>query len=229
MNYKKKQLLIRLRASVIGNVLVKIYYLFQYPIKLVISTKYIRGVRFNFERLGKKFIKIERGRHSYGDIHLQIYQKGAHLTIGSYCSISKISIIFGGQHHMDISTYIMKKHFLDLDDDNSPPKPIEIGNDVWIGYDAVILEGVKIGNGAIIGARCVVSKDVEPYTIVVGNPPIVLKKRFAKDEIDALERAKWWELNEMDLLPILDLFYSNDVDLFLKAIKNIKESYYNQH
>ena len=89
--------------------------------------------------------------------------------------------------------------------------------------------GVKIGNGAIIGARCVVSKDVEPYTIVVGNPPIVLKKRFAKDEIDALERAKWWELNEMDLLPILDLFYSNDVDLFLKAIKNIKESYYNQH
>ena len=81
-----------------------------------------------------------------------------------------------------------------------------IGNDVWIGQNSVILPGVYIGDGAIIGANSVVGSDVEPYTIVVGNPAKVLRKRFDDDLIALLLRFKWWDksIEEIDcLIPIL--------------------------
>lgn len=70
---------------------------------------------------------------------------------------------------------------------------IVIGNDVWIGYYAVIMAGVKIGYGAIIGTRAVVTGDVEPYTIVGGVPAKVIKKRFSDDVILKLLKIKWWD------------------------------------
>lgn len=224
MNYGQKALLIKFRTSYIGNILIKLYYFFQNPIKFVLSIWYINGVKFKFSQLGRNSIKLHVGKHSYGDVNLKIYQKGGSLTIGSYCSISEITILVGGQHNMGISTYIFKKHFLDLDDDNLPPKPIEIGNDVWIGYGATILEGVKIGDGAIIGAGCLVSTNVEPYNIVVGNPPKLLKKRFKEHEIKALQEFKWWDMDEKDLIPIIDLFYSVDIEKFLITIDKIKKN-----
>jgi virginiamycin A acetyltransferase len=69
---------------------------------------------------------------------------------------------------------------------------IVVGNDVWIGYEAVILSGVKIGNGAIIGTRAVVTKDVPPYTIVGGIPARPIKKRFDEETIEALQKIEWW-------------------------------------
>ena len=81
-----------------------------------------------------------------------------------------------------------------------------IGNDVWIGQNAVILPGVHIGDGAIIGANSVVGSDVSPYTVVVGNPARPIKKRFDDEMIDLLLRFRWWEKNidEIDrLIPIL--------------------------
>ena len=81
-----------------------------------------------------------------------------------------------------------------------------IGNDVWIGQNAVILPGVHIGDGAIIGANSVVGSDVEPYTIVVGNPARVLRKRFDEELIDLMLRLKWWDksIEEIDsLIPLL--------------------------
>ena len=71
-------------------------------------------------------------------------------------------------------------------------RDIVIGNDVWIGYEAVIMSGVTIGDGAIIGTRAVVTKDVPPYAIVGGSPARVLKKRFSDDIIDKLLKIKWW-------------------------------------
>ena len=68
-----------------------------------------------------------------------------------------------------------------------------IGNDVWIGQNATILPGVRIGDGAIIGANSVVGSNVEPYTIVVGNPAKVLRKRFDEELIDIMEKLKWWD------------------------------------
>ena len=81
-----------------------------------------------------------------------------------------------------------------------------IGNDVWIGQNAVILPGVHIGDGSIIGANCVVGSDVDPYTIVVGNPAKPLRKRFDDELIDLLLRFKWWDksIDEIDtLIPLL--------------------------
>ena len=70
---------------------------------------------------------------------------------------------------------------------------IVVGNDVWIGYEAVILAGVTIGDGAIIGARAVVTKDVPPYTIVGGVPAKQIRKRFNEETIDILLKLKWWD------------------------------------
>ena len=81
-----------------------------------------------------------------------------------------------------------------------------IGNDVWIGQNAVILPGVNIGDGAIIGANSVVGSDVDPYTIVVGNPARVLRKRFDDELIEMMLRFKWWDksIEEIDsLIPLL--------------------------
>ena len=68
-----------------------------------------------------------------------------------------------------------------------------IGNDVWIGYEAVILAGVTIGDGAIIGTRAVVTRDVPPYTIVGGVPARVIRRRFSQETIAALLRLRWWD------------------------------------
>ena len=73
---------------------------------------------------------------------------------------------------------------------------IVIGNDVWIGYEAVILAGVTIGDGAVIGARAVVTKDIPPYTIVGGVPAKPIRKRFTQETIDLLLKIKWWNWPE---------------------------------
>ena len=73
---------------------------------------------------------------------------------------------------------------------------IVIGNDVWIGYEAVILAGVTIGDGAVIGARAVVTKDIPPYTIVGGVPAKPIRKRFTQETIDLLLNIKWWNWPE---------------------------------
>lgn len=70
---------------------------------------------------------------------------------------------------------------------------IVVGNDVWIGYEAVILSGVTIGDGAVIGARAVVTKDVPPYTIVGGVPAKPIKKRFSEENIKKLQSIRWWD------------------------------------
>ena len=70
---------------------------------------------------------------------------------------------------------------------------ITIGNDVWIGYEAVILSGVTVGDGAVIGARSLVTKNVPPYTVVGGVPAKIIKKRYPEDVISALNRLRWWE------------------------------------
>lgn len=125
------------------------------------------------------------------------------LIIGKFCSIGcGTRFLFNSANHTlkSLSTYPFHLFFeewnLDIKDvayawDNRGN--ITIGNDVWIGYEAVIMSGVTIGDGAIIGARAVVTKDVPPYTIVGGVPAKPIKKRFAEETISALQRIRWWE------------------------------------
>ena len=88
-----------------------------------------------------------------------------------------------------------------------------IENDVWIGYDSLIMPGVKIGNGAIIAARSVVVKDVAPYSIVGGNPAKEIRKRFSDDIINFLQEAKWWDWSADRITKYLEVLTSNDESL----------------
>ena len=96
-----------------------------------------------------------------------------------------------------------------------------IGNDVWIGQNAVILPGVHIGDGAIIGANSVVGSDVEPYTIVVGDPARVLRKRFDDEMIELLLRFKWWDKSIDEINSLIPVLTCGDIE---KARATIKKS-----
>lgn len=125
------------------------------------------------------------------------------LVIGKFCSIAcGVRFLFNSANHTlsSLSTYPFPLFFeewgLDRDsvtDSWDNKGDIVVGNDVWIGYEAVILAGVTIGDGAIIGTRALVTKDVAPYTIVGGVPAKPIRKRFSEQTIDALLAMKWWD------------------------------------
>ena len=122
--------------------------------------------------------------------------------IGKFCSIAcGTKFLFNCANHTlkSLSTYTFPLFYEDwnLEKSNVPDAwdnkgDIIIGNDVWIGYEAIIMAGVHIGDGAIIATRAVVTKDVPPYTIVGGIPAKPIKKRFTDDIIQKLETLKWW-------------------------------------
>jgi virginiamycin A acetyltransferase len=87
-----------------------------------------------------------------------------------------------------------------------------IGNDVWLGYKAAIMPGVTIGDGAIIGAYAVVTKDVAPYSIVAGNPALLVRKRFSENQIQRLLSLKWWDWAIEKISRNVQLLTSNDLD-----------------
>lgn len=125
------------------------------------------------------------------------------LRIGKFCSIAcGAKFIFTSANHKlgSLSTYPFPLFFeeWDLDKANLTDSwdnkgDIAIGNDVWIGYEAVVMQGVTIGDGAIIGARAVVTKDIPPYTIVGGVPAKPIRKRFSDEIISRLLEIKWWD------------------------------------
>ncbi len=122
------------------------------------------------------------------------------LIIGKFCMIaSDVKFIMNGANHLtdSLSTYpfaIFGNGWENAMDGKSYPKKgnINIGNDVWIGYNATIMAGVTIGDGAIIATNSTVIKDVEPYSIVGGNPAKEIKKRFSKETITKLLETQWW-------------------------------------
>jgi chloramphenicol O-acetyltransferase type B len=124
------------------------------------------------------------------------------LIIGSFCSIATGAtfMMHGNQGHRRdwISTFpffYMNKDgaFGEPQDPLLPAGDTVVGSDVWIGTEAMIMSGVRIGHGAVIGSRAVVTRDVEPYTIVVGNPARPVRKRFSDEEITMLLEMAWWD------------------------------------
>ena len=95
-----------------------------------------------------------------------------------------------------------------------------IGNDVWIGQNVVILPGVHIGDGAIIGANSVVGSDVEPYTIVIGNPAKMLKKRFDDELIDLLLKFRWWDRSIEEIDSLIPTLTCSDLEAVKAELKN---------
>lgn len=151
----------------------------------------------------------EIGEYTYGIPKVVYIHPERKLKIGKFCSIAQeVTIQLAGNHPIDwVTTYPFyaftddwpEAMFLQLEevyiwsDYGLSKGDVIIGNDVWIGYGATILSGVRIGDGAIIGARAVVTKDVEPYSIVVGNPAHLHRKRFDEETISKLLEIKWWD------------------------------------
>ena len=143
------------------------------------------------------------------------------LIIGKFCSIAcGAKFLFNSANHTlsSLSTYPFPIFFeewdLEIKDitkawDNKGD--IVIGNDVWIGYEAVILAGVTIGDGAVIGTRAVVTKDVPPYTIVGGIPAKPIKKRFPQETIDALLKIKWWDWDKKHIAQQISHLQSGNI------------------
>lgn len=117
------------------------------------------------------------------------------ITIGNFTAIGQNVSIQDSDHRLDrASIYFMSRDMFagDVSIDMSTKGDIEIGEDVWVGSNSVILSGVKIGRGAVIAAGSIVTKDVAQYTIVGGNPAKFLKKRFSDETIEELEKLQWW-------------------------------------
>jgi chloramphenicol O-acetyltransferase type B len=147
------------------------------------------------------------------------------LTIGSYCSIaSGVKFMLGGNqgHRHDwIATYPLDIIEPTKRRERKTPKAFlkkgntVIGSDVWIGYEALIMPGVKIGDGAVIAARAVVTKDVEPYAIVGGNPAKLIKYRFEKEDRETLLEVQWWSWPEEKILQHTEELRGGDVQKLL--------------
>ena len=144
---------------------------------------------------------------------------GDKLIIGKFCMIaSDVKFIMNGANHLtdSLSTYpfaIFGKGWENAMDGKNYPKKgnINIGNDVWIGYNATIMAGVTIGDGAIIATNSTVIKDVEPYTIVGGNPAKEIKKRFSKNVVERLLKLKWWNWDIKKITK--NVQYLTDIDI----------------
>lgn len=145
-----------------------------------------------------EYPQVEIGEYTYGNPIVLSYDSNLKLRIGKFCSIGNdVQIYLGGNHRSDwVSTYPFFAHpemFAGFENISVSKGNVIIGNDVWIGNQAVIMSGVMIGDGAIIGANSVVTKDVQPYSIVAGNPAKFIRKRFSDDVIKRLLEVKWWD------------------------------------
>lgn len=170
------------------------------------------------------------GKYTYGAEGIEIYSwgEGAKLHIGSFCSIANnIKIYVGGNHRMDwITTYpfghIHKSIFNSFNGIGHPSTKgdVIIGNDVWIGQNVTIMSGVTIGDGAVIANSSHVVKNVEPYSIVGGNPAKHIRYRFNKDQIESLLKIKWWKWDDYKINSVIPLLCNTNIDEFIKIHLN---------
>lgn len=152
---------------------------------------------------------------------------GDKLIIGKFCAIAKgVQFIMNGANHQLSSFSTYPFYIFGNGWETAAPQlgdlPYKgdtvIGNDVWIGYKALIMPGVVVGNGAIISAHAVVTADVPAYTIVGGNPAKVIKKRFSDDVIAKLEQLAWWDWPVEQITQHLSVLTSNDINA-LRALQ----------
>jgi chloramphenicol O-acetyltransferase type B len=152
------------------------------------------------------------------------------LIIGSYCSIGSgaVFMMAGNQgHNMNwVSTfpfYFQANIFKSSKNGFEKAGDTIIGNDVWIGSEAMIMPGVKIADGAVIAARAVVTKDVPAYTVVGGNPTVFIKLRFKKEEVKQLLSIKWWNWEEEKIKEYMPLICSPSIEKFLQYVHKDKK------
>lgn len=171
---------------------------------------------------GSSFYNSKIDRYSYVGYDSEV----VNCEIGAFCSIANGFIVGGAKHPIDwVSTspvfYRVGSgtglHLGNLSIDETARTVI--GNDVWIGSRVIVMQGLKIGNGAAIGAGAVVTKDVPPYAVVAGCPAKIIRYRFDEATIEMLQKSEWWNLSEQQLRKISR--YINQPDKFLIALEEI--------
>lgn len=170
-----------------------------------VSSKIIEG---GYTSIGA-YTYLRSGGEIYGDV-----------SIGRFCSIGN-GVIIGlsrREHPIDwVSTSLFSKQLENKYKKIYKPEPTLIGNDCWIGRNAVIMSGVNIGNGVIIAYGSIVTKDIPDYAIAAGNPAVIIKSRFTEKIQAEFHKSKWWNL-DVDLLPLENF---NDPEKFIKKIINL--------
>ena len=189
----------------------------------------------------KSLIKIGKYTYGYSYLNLIEFGNGTNLEIGKFCSISegvKIFLDYGGHNpdftssypfqHLYDDKFSGKEYLKEHENKNSlggakNKGDVIIGNDVWIGLDALIMNGVKIGDGSIIGANSVITKDVKPYEFVAGNPGKHINFRFDDEIIKLLKSLEWWNLEDKLIkLIVKDLREKPNVEILKELIKKYK-------
>lgn len=191
---------------------------------IVAKTAKVTGSILKYYSRLKDYTEIHNstlGKYSY----ISQYSIINKTKIGKFCSIANGCYIGLWEHNTDVSThsFYLFEHsgnfvsgYKNYDKDNIETK---IGNDVWIGANAVIMKGINIGNGVIVGASSVVTKDVPPYAVVVGNPARVIKYRYNKKDIQWLLKIKWWNFSRKKLKKIISKNGFNNFKTFKNLLR----------
>jgi len=169
----------------------------------------------------KRLAKYDLGEWSYGEPKVFDFGACATLKVGKFCSFGPgVKILLGEEHRIDtVTTYPFSSIFRyasHLPDITWTKGDVVIGSDVWIGQESLILSGVKIGNGAVIGARTTVVRDIAPYSITAGCPGTHRRFRFDQGKIEMLERIAWWDWPMERIEQALPLLLSNRIEEFLE-------------
>ena len=176
--------------------------------------KWQKQNKHNFTKIGKhlfNFGKVDVGKDTYGELNVKQFEKNCNsLKIGNYCSIApEVLFLMDGEHkHNSVSTYPFKARLFGELGDSFGKGDIIVDDDVWIGYGATIMSGVHIGQGAVIAAGAVVTKDVPPYAIVGGVPAKVIKYRFEPEMIEELLKIDYGKLSKEDIEKHIDDLYT---------------------
>jgi acetyltransferase-like isoleucine patch superfamily enzyme len=165
------------------------------------------------------------GKYTYGTPNIHWANSNAKLEIGNFCSIAgNVNIYLGGNHRTDWVTtfpfgHIHQNVFNSFNGLGHPSTKgdVIIGNDVWIGADVTIMSGVKIGDGAVIANNSHVVKNIEPYSLVGGNPAKLIKYRFTAEQIEKLLEIKWWNWDDRKINKLIPLMCNSNIDEFIKA------------
>lgn len=159
--------------------------------------------------------EVIAGKYTYG-LPLARRGVGNNVNIGAFCSFAGGVTLDGGfQHNMKfISTFPFPTAFIDcqhLTGHVVCKGDINIGNDVWVGEQAMIMSGVTIGDGAVIGFRSIISKDVAPYEVVAGAPQKIIRKRFSDENIELLLQIKWWNWTDLQIKHAAHLLMNENI------------------
>ena len=180
------------------------------------TPKFFRGQ----EKFRERYPGYEIGVGTYGLPVVHDWHEGATLRIGSYTSIADdVHVFLGGHHRTDWVSQYPFPVFLDeakhIHGYGGTRGDVRIGNDVWLASGCTILSGVTVGDGAVVAARSVVSRDVSPYSIVAGNPARHIRYRFDQETREALIASAWWTWPEAEVRRVVHLLCSNDPSEFL--------------